>query len=206
MTSSLLIDFGNVIGFFDHGRACRALARLSGRLTAEAVYAELFGSGLATQYERGEFDTPAFLAEIARRLRIGEGNGTGETLAEAFSDIFWPNPPVIELIPRLAEAGHRLILASNTNELHSIRFRRDFASTLAHFDVLVMSHEVGAVKPERRFFERCVGEAGRPPEECLYVDDVEAYLEGARALGIRTIRYAPEVNLAARLIEAGLKL
>ena len=41
----------------------------------------------------------------------------------------------------------RLLLLSNTNEMHSRQFLAQFADTLAHFDHVVLSHQVGVRTP-----------------------------------------------------------
>ena len=49
----------------------------------------------------------------------------------------------------LKARGLRLVLASNTNELHHDWFDRAFADTLAVFDARVLSYQVGSRKPDR---------------------------------------------------------
>ena len=70
-----------------------------------------------------------------------------DEFVDAFCDIFWPNPPMADLIPRLKANGYRLVLASNTNAAHYERYREEFKDTLAHFHAIAVSHEAGARKP-----------------------------------------------------------
>lgn len=77
------------------------------------------------------------------------------TSARAWCDIFTPNPAIEELIVREKDRGTRLVLASNTNELHYQWFSRVFARVLKLFDEQVLSFRVGARKPDVRFFEEC---------------------------------------------------
>lgn len=55
-------------------------------------------------------------------------------------------------------------------------------------DSVVLSCEAGCVKPHADIFARALDELGATPEEALFVDDQASYLDGARALGIRTFR------------------
>ena len=101
----------------------------------------------------------------------------------AYSDMFTPNPDVCPL-PALLKPRYRLLLLSNTNELHARQFLRQFADVLAPFDALVLSHEVGVRKPDPRIYEHCRRLAGRPAEECLFIDDLPSNVEAAgRAAG-----------------------
>ena len=88
-----------------------------------------------------------------------------------------------------------------TNELHSRHFRRQFAEALRWFDHLVLSHEIGARKPDAAFFRHCEGLAGCRPEECLFIDDLSANVAGARACGWHGIVYTTAADLRRRLAE-----
>jgi putative hydrolase of the HAD superfamily len=55
---------------------------------------------------------------------------------------------------------------------------------LERFEGLVLSCEVGLLKPEREIYERALALASVPPERAVFFDDVERYAEGARAVGL----------------------
>jgi putative hydrolase of the HAD superfamily len=118
-------------------------------------------------------------------------------------DIFTPNPEVCALIPRL-KPHHRLVLASNTNELHATFFQRSFADVLRHFDAIGLSYEAGARKPHREFYEHCRRLADCPPGECLFIDDLAANVDAARALGWYAIRYTSYPELLQQLRAHGV--
>jgi FMN phosphatase YigB (HAD superfamily) len=106
-------------------------------------------------------------------------------------------------VPRL-RPRYRLLLGSNTNELHARQFRRQFADTLRHFDALVLSHEIGVRKPAAAFFQHCTSLAGCAQEQCLFIDDSPANVEGARACGWQGLVYAGADDLKRRLQELGV--
>src|SRR5688572_8316837 len=109
--SCLIFDFGNVICYFDHQRACRQIAALSDHaISADEVYAVIFQTSLEAEYDRGQISTEAFLNTVVSRLGLSATTGQ---LAAAWSDIFWANDSVIDIAARLKERGFRLILASN---------------------------------------------------------------------------------------------
>jgi putative hydrolase of the HAD superfamily len=149
------------------------------------MYDLVYNGNLEDIFESGAMDTAPFLGEVVKlwRLRCGP-----DVLEAAIADIFEPNPEVCELIPRLKER-YRLMLGSNTNPIHSRQFLKQFADTLEHFDHVVLSHAIGARKPRTAFFEHCLQLAGCGPEECLFVDDLPANIEGARAAGMRGLVY-----------------
>lgn len=55
------------------------------------------------------------------------------------------------------------------------------------FDPIVVSADVGAMKPEPTIFEFALERAQVAPEECLFLDDLPANVAGARALGLRAV-------------------
>ena len=175
---AIVFDFGNVVGFFDHRRATDRLARHCD-LSSEAIRAALIESKLEDDFESGRLSVEAFIRRVHRQcgLRCPES-----VVADVCKDIFWPNPDVCGLIPRL-HRRYQLLLGSNTNELHACQFRQQFADVLRHFDALVLSHEIGARKPNAGFFEHCRRLAGCAPAECVFIDDLPANVAGARAPG-----------------------
>jgi epoxide hydrolase-like predicted phosphatase len=56
-------------------------------------------------------------------------------------------------------------------------------------DVLVYSYEVGIEKPDRRIYLLTCDRLGVPPEEVVFLDDLEANVAAARAVGMRAVRF-----------------
>ncbi|MCS6851993.1 MAG: HAD family phosphatase [Gemmataceae bacterium] len=194
MIRAIVLDFGNVIGFFDHRRAIRKMASYTD-VAEEALVGRLYDPELEDAYESGRLTTPEFLRTLRQR---GGFRCSDDILADCFADIFWHNPEVCALIPELA-ARYRLVLGSNTTELHSLRFRQQFAEQLRYFHALVLSHEVGARKPRPAFYEHCCRRAGHRPDECLFIDDLPANVAGAEACGLRGMVYRPGSDLRGQL-------
>jgi putative hydrolase of the HAD superfamily len=171
-------------------------------LTAEAMRAAVYAGDLEDAYESGRISSAEFLRRVRAlwQLRCDE-----DFLAAAFVDIFWPNEAVCALIPRL-KPRYKLLLGSNTNELHARHFRRQFADTLRHFDALVLSHEIKARKPAAAFFAHCQRLAGCSPKQCLFIDDLPANVAGARACGWHGIVYTGENELHRQLAALGVRL
>src|SRR6185503_6540670 len=106
-------------------------------------------------------------------------------------DIFTPNPAIEEVIVREKRRVTRLVLASNTNELHYQWFSRVFDRVLGLFDEQVLSFRVGARKPALPFFEACIRAARGTADQIIYIDDRPDYVAAGRALGMQTFVYDP---------------
>jgi glucose-1-phosphatase len=198
---TIIFDFGNVVGFFDHGRALEKLGPFT-PLTREAMYASVYAGTLEDEIERGLLAVPDFVRQVHELWQL---RCDVEFLVSAVADIFWPNPEVCELIPKL-KLRYRILLGSNTNAIHADRFREQFADVLAHFDALVMSYEIGVRKPSAEFFGHCHRLAQADASECVFIDDLPANIEGARAAGFRGILYRPQEDLAGKLRALGVEV
>jgi FMN phosphatase YigB (HAD superfamily) len=200
----LILDFGNVVGFFDHRRACARLAALgTNGVTADEVFVRIFRTSLEPDYDSGRLTTPEFLAAVRQVLG---STASDAALGDAWSDIFWPNEDVVARLPAARRVASRILLASNTNELHFQRIAAEFAAPLASIDEAVLSFRVGACKPAPVFFERCLSAAGADPGDCIYVDDRPEYVEAARRAGMTGFVYTAATRFAPALAAAGLQL
>lgn len=200
----LIFDFGNVISFFDYMIICE---RFGGRLglpaeTFRTLAEERGMARMLAEFERGALSASEFSDRFQERMGLAIAF---EDFAADWEDIFELNDSVAALIPDLKRRGHALILGSNTNAIHAPFYRQRFRETLDHFDHFVYSHEVLTMKPDRRFFEACVLAASTPPESCVFIDDIEENVEGARAAGLIGLHYRDTPQLVADLRALGVE-
>ena len=198
-----LFDMGNVLVFIDERRKERRLAEEMG-LPVAIVHRLLVDDGLQARYEGGEISR----GEFVNALQVaGVTRAAAPRLIAAFCDMFRPNDAMPPMLHALLAHGARLILVSNTNDAH-VEYLTPRLPALAFFEQRVMSHQIKALKPALTFYLEAAARAGCPPEEALFIDDVAANIEGARAFGFQTHLFTPsgagQIALAARLIAAGL--
>ena len=201
MIRTIFFDFGNVVAFFDHARAVRQFARHTAMDPVELALA-LYGGPLAEDYECGKMPTAEYVREA---LLNGRLSCSADEFLTAYTDIFWPNPEVIDLLPKL-KGRYRLVLGSNTNDAHFVRYTKDFSETLAHFDHLVASHHAGARKPHAEFFAYALRYARAEPHECVFVDDLPVNVEAADRAGLRGVVYTPGGTLPDQLRSLGVEI
>jgi putative hydrolase of the HAD superfamily len=56
-------------------------------------------------------------------------------------------------------------------------------------DTIVYSHEEGMIKPDVRFYRIACERLKTVPERCVFLDDVQLCVDGARAAGMRAIKF-----------------
>jgi putative hydrolase of the HAD superfamily len=202
---AIIFDFGNVVAHFDYARACAHFGGRNG-ISGDEFLAQLRERGLTPllhDYESGRITTRAFSKSVCTLARLEDVSH--EEFVAAWCDIFWLNEPVARIVSQLKHRGYRLILGSNTNDLHAAQFRRQFPATIGQFDALVLSHEVGHMKPLPQFFHACAEAAGSPPEACIFIDDLPENVEGAKAAGMTGLVYRDPEALVQQLSNLGIE-
>jgi putative hydrolase of the HAD superfamily len=91
-------------------------------------------------------------------------------------------PDTRRTLAEVRRRGYRVGLISNlfANEAEWLReFELDGA-----FDCMVLSCEAGVMKPDAAAYLMAADKLGVRPQECVFVDDVPRFLEGAKAVGM----------------------
>ena len=123
---------------------------------------------LKDPYETGEISDDEF---VSRSLQILNSDLSPDVFTEAWQDIFSPNTPMWDVVNQLHADGHRLILFSNTNALHSTHFLEKY-EVFQHFHHHHFSQEVSAIKPHADFYQKAVETYDLVPSETAYLDDL----------------------------------
>ncbi|GGP87033.1 HAD family hydrolase [Streptosporangium pseudovulgare] len=145
--------------------------------------------------ERGEISGPDFERSLAAMLITTDGvPPAAEGLLERMFAGFLRIEPMYDMLRAARAAGLRTCLVSNSwaNE-----YPRDGWEEF--FDEVVISGEVGMRKPEPRIFEHALGRVRLTGEECVFVDDIEANIVAARALGIVGVHHREAEETIAEL-------
>jgi 2-haloacid dehalogenase len=104
----------------------------------------------------------------------------------------------VAILRELAARGTPLYGLTNfsTEKLPLCRRRFDFFEAFAG---IVVSGEIGKVKPDRAIYDHLVETYGLTPGQCLFIDDNQANVAGAREAGWQAVRYASPEQLRREL-------
>lgn len=92
---------------------------------------------------------------------------------------------------------YKLILLSNTNELHidwiknKVSFFEEFKNC---FDAFYLSHDIHLRKPNRDIFEYVLSENNLTAKDCFFVDDNKDNIKTANSFGIHTWHINPKTE------------
>jgi putative hydrolase of the HAD superfamily len=148
--------------------------------------------------ERGECTPEEFEQQLAARLTSLDGR---EVLADGLLARMFAGSvleaAMLDLIRSLRQAGLRTALLSNS--WGEGDYPRHLFPEL--FDVVVISAEVGMRKPEERIFRHTAALLGLEPEECVFIDDLEANVAAAEAIGLVALHHREPGPTTQRLAD-----
>ena len=98
------------------------------------------------------------------------------------------NEQLITFIQSL-KGNYKLGMVSNINSRERLDSRFLPGQLDELFDVVVPSGEVGYIKPQPEIFELAAAKLSVLPEECVFIDDIAEFCEGARVVGMQAIQF-----------------
>lgn len=122
-------------------------------------------------------------------------------LADIWTTTWSPTEEMQELVKKL-KRNYSLAILSNSDLLNSDKYTSK--GWYSYFDPLILSHELGLIKPEKRIYELALEKIGLPAEKCLFIDDQPKVLIPAQELGMQTLHFKDISKLKADLMESGI--
>lgn len=155
-------------------------------------------------WERGKIDVHEYLRETAFYTPRAFSEDEFFSKMRDVSQVLYPG--MIEFLQKLHTQGPRenstYMLSNESRELMQYRIPTFGLSGL--LDAYLVSAYIGLRKPEGEFFRCALDVSQRQPDECVFIDDREENLEGARKLGIQGIRMTSPEQVIAELRRLGV--
>lgn len=184
MVRAIIFDLGGVVVPFDFRRGYAAMAPFCA-YPPEEIPKKIRSTDLVTRYETGRIGSRNFVDELCELLDL---RVDFDGFCQLWSAIFLPGSLIPDdLFTRLGDR-YRLIALSNTNELHFRRIRAHYP-VISRFEHLILSFRVGCAKPSRRIYDLAVEKAECRAEQCLFIDDMQTFVEAAQSAGLDAMRF-----------------
>ncbi|TKI04250.1 glucose-1-phosphatase [Martelella alba] len=179
-----IFDLGNVVVNIDFGRVLGVWSNLSGVPLATLKKKFVMGEAFE-QHERGEISDEQFAARICHELGIALSFAQFTTGWQAiFAGL---RTEVIDIIRRLREQGHRVVILSNTNRLHCDYWPSQYPEVRQSVDKLYLSQDLGMRKPDPAIYRYVLEQEGIPAEQAVFLDDNADNIAGAQTVGLLTV-------------------
>lgn len=179
---NFLFDIGRVLLDFDFETSLARLLPVDSANTHQRLERLL---ARKDEFESGKIDVDTYTVWA---LNVLESAATADEFHHAWRDIFTPNEPMWQRVRQLAADGHRLILFSNINGIHSPWIYDEFPE-FSIFHGAVMSFQTGYIKPQPEIYHYAINQYGLIPEETIYIDDLPQNVATGVAMGFRTWQY-----------------
>jgi 2-haloacid dehalogenase len=196
---AIVFDLGGVLIDWNPRHLYRKL--IDDEATMEWFLAEVCHSAWNEEQDRGRtfaaaIDEAAALHPDHRSLIAAYFERWDEMLAG-------PIEGSVVILEELKDAGYELHALTNWSA-ETFPFARDRFAFLDWFESILVSADVGLIKPDPRIFELLLARIGRPPAACVYIDDNPKNVAAAAALGLDAIAFADAGQLRRDLTHRDL--
>ena len=196
MIKNIIFDMGGVLIDYNPEKVVYAMFE---KETADILLKEVYRNQLWADKDRGII-TPA---EIMQKVK---NNIPGEVFEKTCEmvDNYYPYMPPFEkmygFVEMLKSKGFGIYLLSNaSSDFHE---RRSGIPALSLFDGVIISADHKLLKPEKEIYEKLYETFSLRPEECFFIDDVQANIDGAAATGMQGhCYYHGELDILIRDME-----
>ncbi|MGH6895164.1 MAG: HAD family hydrolase [Geminicoccaceae bacterium] len=181
---AIVFDLGGVLIDWNPRHLYRKLIDDEARL--EWFLAEVCHSAWNEEQDRGRAFAAAIEEAAARhpdhRLLIAAYFERWEEMLAG------PIAGAVRVLEELKDAGYELHALTNWSA-ETFPFARDRFAFLDWFESILVSADVGLIKPDPRIFELLLERIGRPPAACVYIDDNVRNVTAAAAVGLDAIAF-----------------
>ena len=182
MLKNVVFDIGNVLMKFD-GNTYGATYFKDPKVAA-IMQRAINSYGIWDRCDMGDRDVHEIIAEFAQTV-----TGYEELAKEAIYasiDYVLHADYAIPWIEELHRAGYKVYFLSNYNKY--LREKKpEIIDFLPYMDGGVFSCDVHQLKPHREIYETLLAKYNLKAEECIFLDDREANIKGAEAVGMEGI-------------------
>ncbi len=182
MIKTLIFDFGDVFINLNKSNFNKQMYNVFGDISKNQTLLNLLND-----YETGNINTEAFV----KTLKKYNNSFSEDSIIKLWNSIIADFPYYrVEFLKNLkATSNYKMILLSNTNELH-INFIKEHVSFFNEFkscfDKFYLSHEIKLRKPNKEIFDFVLKSNNICAEETLFIDDTLEHINTASKLNIKT--------------------
>lgn len=202
MIRNILFDMGNVLLRFDRQVFLNRLdvTEEDKQLLLQEVFLSQEWVSMDAGILREETAEPLMCARLPEHLHEAV-----HQLTSCWDQPILPMEGMYDLVRELKEAGYGIYLLSNASIRQHDYWPRVPGSEF--FDGTLISADEKVMKPQPEIYRLCMDRFGLKPEECIFIDDVQANVDGAVFCGIAGTVFRGDVSLLrSSLREAGIRI
>lgn len=188
MIRNIVFDMGRVLMEFDN--MVPALRHAQDPQKAQIIVDAVFNHpSWGPVVDGGEMDESDYMLDARKRLPTEELRQILTEMAKDWwLDVVWPKPGMHELLDELLEKGYRLYVLSNCGFVFR-KFQHRIPQ-IDRFSGILISAEEKLIKPDPAIYRRLCEKFDLRAEECLFIDDLQKNIDGARSVGMQGYCFA----------------
>jgi glucose-1-phosphatase len=198
---AIIFDIGRVLVRIDLGRAMSGLAEKVS-MSPEEVWAALEKHPTWLDWQEGRMTPRDFWLSVNKRFGTSL---TFEQFTEIWNRVIDPKPIVDGTLLAPLAKRYRLCLLSNTDPIHVAHLEATF-EPMRYFPRRIYSCAVGVCKPNPLIYRAALKACQVAAKDALYVDDIPAYAEAARNLGLAAVVFKSPEQLSSDLQALGIRV
>jgi HAD superfamily hydrolase (TIGR01509 family) len=191
---AIIFDIGRVLVRLDIAGAMGGLAGMIS-LTPQETWAAIEHDPRWRDWQEGRMSPRDWQLHICRRLGV---NLTFEQFSEIWNRVLDPTPLLDGAFLERLSKRYCLAVLSNTDPIHVAELEKRF-DFFRFFKHRIYSCVVGASKPSPLIFRAALQACKTTADNSIYIDDIPAYVEAARQLGMTGIVFQSPDQLIADL-------
>ncbi len=186
---SIIFDLGNVIIKYDDYIFFRKISKHT-KLSLNIISKIMFP--LFERFSQGKINSSQFFNEALIKCELK--NLSRNTFFKFFNSVFISlNYKILDFIITLKKIKkYNIYLLSNTNYIQFGFLQKSYKHLFKIFDDIFLSYELKCRKPNHEIFEIVLSSINIPPENCLFIDDMDDNIKTARILNINSILFLDE--------------
>ncbi|MEK6891973.1 MAG: HAD-IA family hydrolase [Nanoarchaeota archaeon] len=198
MVKTIIFDLGNVVINVNQKLMFEKFTKNSGKPLneIEKIYEN---SADRRKFEMGKLNPTQFYNLMKKGMNL---NLSFDEFRKVYTCMFSHNKEIEKIIPKLKK-NYRLVLLSNTDELHYSFIRKNF-NVLNYFNDFVLSYKFGCRKPNPLIFLEAIKKSRTYPWNCAYFDDIKEFVWVARMMGVKAFQYKSIEKLKSDLKKLGI--
>ncbi|MCI8658758.1 MAG: HAD family phosphatase [Lachnospiraceae bacterium] len=187
MIKNIVFDMGKVLVGYDAMRVCEHY--IEDEHDRKRVHTAVFVSPEWVMMDMGLLTDNQALLSICKRLPERLHDVAALCLRDWHKYCMWTYTEMEPVIRKLKEKGFGIYLCSNA-AIRLLDCYKEVIPAVDCFDGLLFSAEVKCMKPQREMYQHLFNRFHIKPEECFFIDDMPANIDGACACGMNGYCFA----------------
>lgn len=182
--AAFIFDIGNVLIHFDFQALMESISGESTLGVKEIK--EIWNGPELIAVEAGKIDDKQHLETLSEKTGI---SWTYEDWIQAWMDVYAINETGLGLLRELREKSYPVYILSNLAKYNSEAINRKFPDFFRQANENFFSFKLGCCKPDAEIYRKVCERISQPFHECVFLDDAQANVDGAVAVGMRGFVY-----------------